>query len=339
MSLYNIADSLEWKKVTRKRHDAWLCNPLCIGAKMVAPVPNEYGSMEYIVTDEHKQCIVFEYGYYRTISKGEAYLRYFSPAKWNGTDADQKIDFSKRFGFTHVLSSDCEGMVEWAAHVPTSKATNLVIDCNVINDRKIVSVGMCGDFIVCSDYFGQPNLNDYRIVHSNEFARTYDLRTFAGVIPDRLLDDYFARKPDIKVAVKRSTETNRQLEGYEEPIVGIVRGVAQNEQEYIELSRKNGEKLFNALRDKIASDGSINVNEIDEKQLAGRQRYKYRKCMICTTSTGKEYLILVTDKFITLNIAVWNTEKERFSDGGKLCMEYAHKITNKWLDEMINMMI
>lgn len=78
------------------------------------------------------------------------------------------------------------GPINWAIHIPinyvfqipTSWGDILTVNAPNINHGH-------GDYIVCSDIYGCPNLNDRWVVNGNIFPDTYDMRAFPGLSTTR----------------------------------------------------------------------------------------------------------------------------------------------------------
>ena len=168
-----------WKKTHKKAYNVYMCRPLP-GTQCV----NRLEGSQY-VTDQNKQFII-------SGTVGETWVIDVNKLAKTYTFADGTPITPD------TLKAKCEddGQIEWvklstrqdvtpnwAFHLPKS-IQNFPVQTSWGDTLYANRTGvghLKGDFLVCADAGGQPNLNDVWVVNGEIFPRTYDLHAFPNM--------------------------------------------------------------------------------------------------------------------------------------------------------------
>ena len=174
-----LSNPKNWKKTHKKVYNVYMCRPL-----LGTPCANKLEGSHY-VTDRNRQFIL-------SGTVGETWVIDVNKLAKTYTFADGTPIT------TDTLKAKCEddGQIEWIKlstrqDVPLNWAFFLpksIQNFPVRTSRGDIlyanrtGVGhLKGDFLVCADAGGRPNLNDVWVVNGEIFPRTYDLHAFSNM--------------------------------------------------------------------------------------------------------------------------------------------------------------
>ena len=173
--LYNIKN---WKRTTHKIYDVYACKP-AIGTRLF----NKYELSHYEIVNNNQFVISGTAGEQWVVSLEKLINKYMFV---DGRQITEEELFKRMnngvIDWMH-LKTNSKAFPVWAFHVG-----NNVVDFPVTTSKGTVLIANSskthhgiGDFILCSDLGGQPNLNDCWVVNGNIFPLTYDMRAFPGL--------------------------------------------------------------------------------------------------------------------------------------------------------------
>ena len=175
-------DCRNWKRTRKKKYTIEMCKP-----KVGTRVTNVLEGSTYVVGDKERyfvlkgtvgetwavdfNTIVKNY----RLPNGNQELRHVLNKLIN------KYGVQGTFGYLRIESIPAGNFV-WALHLPMT-FRNVPIktswgDVLYANRDGVKHYG--GDFLICSDMNGRPNLNDMWVVNGGVFRNTYDQRAFAA---------------------------------------------------------------------------------------------------------------------------------------------------------------
>lgn len=170
-----------WRKTRKKSYEVYMSMP-----KAGTKVHNKLENASYI-TDDNKRFVISGtvgekwvvdfaklWSTYRNMEGG-----YLQPSYLRSKIKYGVIDWMK----IKTAQGD-NAAVNWAFHLPLS-IKNFPVKTSwgdtLYANRPGIDHGM-GDFLVCADDNGRPNLNDVWIVNGEVFAYTYDMRAFPNMM-------------------------------------------------------------------------------------------------------------------------------------------------------------
>lgn len=171
-----------WKRTHKKSYEVYVCRPLP-GTKC----SNKFEGSNY-VTDDKKQFII-------SGTRGETWVIDVNKLAKTYTFADgtpitpdtlrQKCNPSGQMNWQKMKTRP-DNCNNWAFHLPKS-IQNFPVKTSwgdtLLANRPGVE-HLLGDFLLCSDNNGQPNLNDVWVVNGEIFPTTYDLHAFPNMFPE-----------------------------------------------------------------------------------------------------------------------------------------------------------
>ena len=172
-----------WKKTRKKSYEVYVCRPLP-GCR----VHNRLENVNY-VTDTNKQFVISgTVGEQWVIDAAKLAKTYCTLDNQPITAeylkrkvvSDGQIDWIKLKTITGA-----DSQLNWAFHLPLS-VQNFPVQTSSGDTLYANAPGRDhgqGDFLVCSDAGGYPNLNDIWVVNGEVFPTTYDMRAFPGLVP------------------------------------------------------------------------------------------------------------------------------------------------------------
>ena len=169
-----ISNPNNWKKTHKQLYDVYVCKPP-IGTQ----VNNIFEGSQY-VTNEQKPFIL-------SGTQGEQWV--IDEGKLTTTYVTQgiKLRDDGYLEWTRITTRQ-DNTINWAFHVPLS-VQNMPVQTSwgdiLYANRTGVKHGS-GDFLVCSDAGGRPNLQDVWIVNGMIFPNTYDLHNFGDEIKNSI---------------------------------------------------------------------------------------------------------------------------------------------------------
>ena len=170
-----------WKRTSKKIYEVYMCKP-GTGVK----VQDKISGNPYVVNDTQAYVISGTIGDIdvidaRTLATNYAFI---DNTPINGETIRKKANRDGLIDWTHLKTTPKNGEVVWAFHLPNSIQNFPVNTRNggVYANKQGTKHGY-GDFLVCADAGGQPNLNDIIVVNGMVFPTTYDLRAFPGMFP------------------------------------------------------------------------------------------------------------------------------------------------------------
>lgn len=172
-----------WKKTRKKNYDIYVCKPE-VGSVIV----NKLEGTTY-VTDRYRQFVLSGtigeqwIADFETLNKSYCFI--------DGTPLSidkikNRMDTNGNIEWTHIKTLLSNNIQYWAFHVPMNIRNFPVQTANgnvMYANRTGVKHG-AGDFIVCGDLNGQPNLSNVWVVNGCVFYTTYDMRAFPGLAED-----------------------------------------------------------------------------------------------------------------------------------------------------------
>ena len=194
-----------WKRTSKKIYEVYMCKP-GTGVK----VQDKISGNPYVVNDTNAYVISGTIGDIevidaRTLATNYAFI---DNTPINGETIKKKANKEGLIDWTHLKTTPKNGEVVWAFHLPNSIQNFPVNTRNggVYANRQGTKHGY-GDFLVCADAGGQPNLNDIIVVNGMVFPTTYDLRAFPGMFPADVTKAETI-KPTVSL-VKKAAKTDR----------------------------------------------------------------------------------------------------------------------------------
>lgn len=171
-----------WKRTSKKNYDVYVCMPK-IGTK----VRNRLEGADYIINENKRFVISGTVGETWVIDIGKL-AKTYSFMDGKPIDAESlksRMEKSGIIDWMHLKTLPGGGGINWAFHLPLS-IKNFPVQTSrgdtLYANRTGVGHGI-GDFLVCADAGGQPNLNDAWVVNGEVFPTTYDMRAFPGLVP------------------------------------------------------------------------------------------------------------------------------------------------------------
>lgn len=178
----DINNIKNWKRTSKKLYEVYVCRPV-----LGTAVTNKLEGASY-TTDKNKQFVISgTLGEQQVIDVGKLAQTYTfldgTPITPDGLKA-KKVGKSGEIDWMHLKTKQQNKVTNWAFHLPASVKDFPVQTSRgdtVLANRVGVAHGL-GDFLVCSDLNGQPNLNDIWVVNGIIFPTTYDMRAFPGIM-------------------------------------------------------------------------------------------------------------------------------------------------------------
>ena len=192
-----------WKRTHKKSYEVYVCRPLP-GAECT----NKFEGTHY-VTDQNKQFII-------SGTAGETWTIDVNKLAKTYTFADgtpitpetltKKCDNRGQMDW-QKMKTRADAGTNWAFFLPKS-IQNFPVQTSwgdtLLANRPGVGHGL-GDFLVCGDAGGQPNLSDMWVVNGEIFPRTYDLHAFPNMF--NTLDEFKTAIPTTSF-IKHNTHEN-----------------------------------------------------------------------------------------------------------------------------------
>lgn len=183
--LQELGNPKNWKRTAKKNYDVYVCKP-----SKGTSVTNKLEGANY-VTDDNKQFVISgTVGEQWVIDVNKLAKTYCfmdgSPITPNALN--NKVDVDGNIDWMHLKTLPGGGGLNWAFHLPLDVKDFPVQTSwgdTLLANRKGQKHGN-GDFLVCADAGGQPNLNDIWVVNGEVFPTTYDMRAFPGLGGDRI---------------------------------------------------------------------------------------------------------------------------------------------------------
>lgn len=168
-----------WKRTHKKKYDVYMCRPLP-GTKC----SNFLEGSNY-TTDQNKQFILSgTVGEQWVIDVNKLEKTYTFD---NGTPITSDTLYAKCREDGCIewtkLTTRSDATANWAIHLPMS-VRNFPVQTSwgdVLYANRDGIRHLKGDFLVCADACGVPNLNDVWVVNGEIFPRTYDLHAFKNM--------------------------------------------------------------------------------------------------------------------------------------------------------------
>lgn len=178
-----VSNTSNWKRTHKKQYEVYMCRP-----KIGTVVVNKFEGSKY-VTDNNKQFVLSgtcgEQWVIDAAKMAKTYVfangERITPSSLRSRMlASGEIDWIK----LKTITDENIRVSNWALFLPLNNRTvgfpvNTSWGDVLYANRSGVSHGK-GDFLVCSDDGGRPNLKDVWVVNGNIFATTYDMRAFPG---------------------------------------------------------------------------------------------------------------------------------------------------------------
>jgi hypothetical protein len=169
-----------WKKTHKKSYKVWICRP-ATGTQCT----NVLEGANY-VTDQNKQFIISgTVGETWVIDAGKLAKTYtFDDGTPITPDTlKSKLNRSGQIDWTKLQTKQDGMAINYAFHLPLS-IKNFPVQTSwgdtLLANRDGIRHGK-GDFLVCADNGGQPNLSDVWVVNGEVFPSTYDLHAFPNM--------------------------------------------------------------------------------------------------------------------------------------------------------------
>ena len=181
MTNINFNDPSVYKRTRKKKYFIIACMPLC-----GTPVFNKLEQANYVTTSEKQFVLTGTVGEHWVIDVNKLAKTYtFANGMPITKDAlarmviGQNVDGVPQPVIKPFKVITMEGPINWAVRVPT----NLVFQITTAwgDVLKVNAPGIPhgkGDYLVCADMGGMPNLNDRWVVNGAVFPSTYDMRSF-----------------------------------------------------------------------------------------------------------------------------------------------------------------
>lgn len=180
--MQEIQNPNNWKRTRKKQYEVYVCRP-ALGTTET----NRLEAVTY-TTDANKQFIISgTVGEKRVIDLGNLVKTYctLDGKPITAGYLQEKMGADGTIDWLHLKTIPAADTVtNWAFHLPlgiknfpvqTSWGDTLMANRTGIGHGK-------GDFLVCADLNGMPNLNNMWVVNGEVFPTTYDMRAFPGLI-------------------------------------------------------------------------------------------------------------------------------------------------------------
>jgi hypothetical protein len=178
MSMLN--DPKNWKKTHKKGYKVWICRP-AIGTKCT----NVLEGANY-VTDQNKQFIIsgtVGETWVIDIEKLAKTYTFDTGAPITPDALKSKMNKAGEIDWVKLATKQTGMATNYAFHLPLS-VKNFPVQTSLgdtlLANRDGIKHGK-GDFLVCADAGGFPNLNDVLVVNGEVFPSTYDLHAFPNM--------------------------------------------------------------------------------------------------------------------------------------------------------------
>ena len=170
----------DWKLTKNKQYEAYVCMP-ATGSDVVnilnGASQKTHSEAPFVISGVCGENYTIGLGYLLrdfVNADGSPITRESLTSKLT---ADKIIDWIK-------IKSVSQNCPMWAQLIPISNRSVPVM--TVFGEMYANAYGPrhgAGDFLVCRDTYGEPNLRDVRLVNGIEFAKKYDMRAFPGILP------------------------------------------------------------------------------------------------------------------------------------------------------------
>lgn len=262
----NIMQELQnpknWKRTAKKNYEVYMCKP-GTGVK----VQDKISGTPYVVNETQAYVISGTVGDIETVDARTLAANYvlIDGTPINGQSMGKRANADGLIDWTHLKAISKNGGSAWAFHLPLN-IKNFPVNTRkggVYANQQGLKHGV-GDFLVCSDMGGQPNLNDVQVVNGLIFPTTYDLRAFPGMFPADVI----------------KAETPK-------PTVSLVEKVAKTAQK--EDKDSNTEKLVRKICNFAAKNAKVKPEiNIEYKQALNTYIWKF-------SHNGKNHVIEYKD--------------------------------------------
>lgn len=174
-----ITNQRLWKRTNKKNYSVYVCMP-----KIGTHVFNRLEGSKY-VTDNNKRFVLSgTVGEQWVIDAGKLAKTYsFADGTPITPDTLKRKMHGGIIDWTLLKTLQSGGCLNWAFYLPAN-IINLPVQTSwgdtLLANRPEVSHGI-GDFLVCRDAGGRPNLSDMWVVNGEVFPNTYDMRAFPGL--------------------------------------------------------------------------------------------------------------------------------------------------------------
>lgn len=170
------SDMTNWKKTTKKLYEVYVCMP-ALGTKVYNVLEDAY----YTTTEERPFVLSGTVGEQWIIDFARLARTYkqlngepITIESFKGKGHPYKVDWFK-------IQTVDDPTTNWAFFVDKSKKVKVQTAWgdSLIANRSGIEHGF-GDYLVCTDVCGYPNMKDMWIVNGAVFSRTYNMKAFPG---------------------------------------------------------------------------------------------------------------------------------------------------------------
>ena len=170
-------DMTQWKKTCKKKYQIWVCMP-----KLGTKVYNKLEDSHYETNEKRPFVLSGTFGEQWIVDFDKLVKTYKFP---DGTPIT--LDALKKKGHPYTIEwfkieTVDDPTPQWAFHVEANLKLGVETSWGdrLIANRAGVPHGF-GDYIVCTDVCGYPNMNDVWVVNGEVFPRTYNMTAFKGL--------------------------------------------------------------------------------------------------------------------------------------------------------------
>lgn len=179
-----IQNIKNWKKTHKKSYEIYMCRP-----KLGTKCSNKLEGANYTTNEKMQFILSGTVGELWVIGVDKLAKTYtfLDGTPITPDTLKKKCDKQGNIPWT-ILKTRPDAVTNWAFLLPKT-ITNFPIQTSwgtLIANRPGVQHGF-GDFLICSDNNGQPNLNDMWVVNGLVFPKTYDLHAFPNMFNDTII--------------------------------------------------------------------------------------------------------------------------------------------------------
>lgn len=171
-----------WKTTTMKRHDGYVCMP-----RIGTPWVNKLTEVSGVTSSSERFVLSDAYGDKMGISASSLANNYkFSTGEPITIDTLKTKMEKDLIDWTKVEAKPGTNM--WAFHLNSQKYGNTCRNFQVKTPRGLVLANKTGvnhgvgDFLVCEDRNGRPDIGTLQVVNGKLFVVSYDMRAFPGIV-------------------------------------------------------------------------------------------------------------------------------------------------------------